>query len=211
MCGIMHVCPSRRGSSRVPARPLPTCSPTVLPSHEWTGCGPQGTDGIMKLTSHPAVTAGLRPASPSSLPTFDFHPLTRVVYGPGTLARLGDLVRELGGTRLFLAPAPGIAPAGHPRRAAETLRTAGVETFVFDGVEENPTTRHVQTGLDFARRHATDFIVAVGGGSSMDCAKGVNFLLTNGGKMGDYKGFGKASKPMLPSIGVPTTARPPHP
>ena len=57
-----------------------------------------------------------------------------------------------------------------------------------------------------ARAHGIDLIVAVGGGSSMDCAKGINFLLTNGGRMADYKGFGKATRPMLPSIGVPTTA-----
>jgi len=58
----------------------------------------------------------------------------------------------------------------------------------------------------FARPHNIDLIVSVGGGSSMDCAKGINFLLTNGGKISDYKGFGKATKPMLPSIGIPTTA-----
>jgi alcohol dehydrogenase len=81
-----------------------------------------------------------------------------------------------------------------------------LQTFVFDAVEENPTTRHVTAGVAFARQHAIDFIVAVGGGSSMDCAKGVNFLLTNGGEMRDYKGFGRATRPMLPSIGVPTTA-----
>jgi alcohol dehydrogenase len=46
----------------------------------------------------------------------------------------------------------------------------------------------------------------LGGGSSLDCAKGINFVLTNGGTMGDYRGFGKASRPMLPSIGIPTTA-----
>src|SRR5207248_2117751 len=75
-----------------------------------------------------------------------------------------------------------------------------------DDVEENPTSRHVEAGEAFARKHRVDFLVAVGGGSSMDCAKGVNFLLTNGGTMADYQGFGKATKPMLPSIGVPTTA-----
>jgi alcohol dehydrogenase len=51
-----------------------------------------------------------------------------------------------------------------------------------------------------------DLIVSVGGGSAMDCAKGINFLLTNGGHMADYKGFGKAHRPMLPSIGIPTTS-----
>lgn len=158
----------------------------------------------MKLTSHPASAA--RATQSAVLPGFDFYPLTRVVYGPGTLSRLGELVREFGGTRVLLVTDPGLRAAGHPLRALELIKSARVECFLFDGVEENPTTKHVHAGLKFARRHAVDFIVAVGGGSSMDCAKGVNFLLTNGGSMSDYKGFGRATKPMLPSIGVPTTA-----
>src|SRR5439155_24177863 len=78
--------------------------------------------------------------------------------------------------------------------------------WLFDGVEVNPTTRHVEAGLKVAQAHRIDFLVAVGGGSSMDCAKGINFLYTNGGTMADYKGLGKATKPMLPSICVPATA-----
>jgi alcohol dehydrogenase len=101
---------------------------------------------------------------------------------------------------------PGLEEAGHPQRALASLREAGLLAFVFDAVEVNPTERHVQAGLKVARTHNIDFLVAVGGGSSMDCAKGINFLLTNGGRMTDYKGFGKAVKPMLPSLGVPTTA-----
>ena len=81
-----------------------------------------------------------------------------------------------------------------------------MEAFVFDGVEENPTTRHVNAGVEVARQERIDLLVAVGGGSSMDCAKGINFILTNGGEMADYKGFGKATKPMLPSLAVPATA-----
>jgi alcohol dehydrogenase len=73
-------------------------------------------------------------------------------------------------------------------------------------VEENPSTVHVEAALKAARKLKPDFLVALGGGSSMDCAKGLNFLLTNGGRMRDYWGVGKASKPMLPMIAVPTTA-----
>jgi alcohol dehydrogenase len=83
---------------------------------------------------------------------------------------------------------------------------AGLQVFTFDGVKENPTEREVDAGVVFARTHAVDCIAAVGGGSSMDCAKGINFILTNGGRMEDYKGLGKATKPMLPSVGVPTTS-----
>ena len=140
------------------------------------------------------------------LPSFDFPPLTRIVFGPGSLSKLGELVRELCGTRVLLVTDPGLEAAGHPRRALACLRSADLEVFVFDGVEENPTTQHVENGLAFAQTHRVDFLVAIGGGSSMDCAKGINFLLTNGGSMADYMGFGKATEPMLPSIGVPTTS-----
>jgi alcohol dehydrogenase len=142
----------------------------------------------------------------SALPVFDFFPLTRTVFGPGSLNRLGELAVELGGRRALLVTDPGLEAAGHPQRALTSLRNSGIETVVFDGVEENPTGQVVKEGLQVASDFGIDLIVAVGGGSSMDCAKGVNFLLTNGGEMIDYKGFGKAKKPMLPSIGVPTTA-----
>src|SRR5438067_7861777 len=64
----------------------------------------------------------------------------------------------------------------------------------------------VEAGRAHAAACGVDAIVALGGGSSLDCAKGINFVLTNGGTMRDYWGFGKASRPMLPSIGIPTTA-----
>jgi alcohol dehydrogenase len=161
----------------------------------------------MKSIGSPEPAQSLRTGDPlSSLPAFDFQPLTRVVFGAGALARLGELVRELGGTRVLLVTDRGLEAAGHPQRAVQSVRDAGLEVFVFDDVEENPTTRHVELGLACARSNRVDFLVAVGGGSSMDCAKGVNFLLTNGGSMTDYQGFGKAARPMLPSIGVPTTS-----
>ncbi|HEV3146542.1 MAG TPA: iron-containing alcohol dehydrogenase [Gemmataceae bacterium] len=139
------------------------------------------------------------------VPPFDYQPLGRVVYGAGELARLGELVKEYGGTRVLLVTDPGLEAAGHPQKAMRVMRAAGLEVFVFDAVEENPETGHIIQGREFAKQHGIDFLVAVGGGSSMDVAKGINFLLTNGGQMSDYRGYGKATKPMLPSIGVPTT------
>lgn len=86
------------------------------------------------------------------------------------------------------------------------LRADGVKVFVFDSVSPNPTTDDVDRCVEFARPHDVDFIVGLGGGSSMDCGKGANFLLTNGGRMQDYRGVGKAHSPMLPMVAVPTTA-----
>jgi alcohol dehydrogenase len=160
------------------------------------------------MNTGPSLSASSRHVADSlwPLPPFDYQPLTRVVFGPGSQARLGELVRESGGTRVLLVTDPGLEAAGHPQRALTFLRAAGLETWVFDGVEENPTNHHIEAGLEKAKEHGIDYLVAVGGGSSMDCAKGINFLYTNGGTMADYKGFGKASKPMLPSLSVPTTA-----
>jgi alcohol dehydrogenase len=76
----------------------------------------------------------------------------------------------------------------------------------FDGVIENPTTRTVDQCVAAARDAKIDFFVGLGGGSSIDTARGANFLLTGGGRMEDYWGVDKATKPMLPLIAVPTTA-----
>ena len=100
----------------------------------------------------------------------------------------------------------GVIQAGHTQRGIDCLKEARVEAFLFDGVQENPSTKNVAAGVAFAKEHQPQLIVGLGGGSAMDCAKGINFLLTGGGEMKDYWGVGKATKEMLPMIAVPTTA-----
>jgi alcohol dehydrogenase len=77
---------------------------------------------------------------------------------------------------------------------------------IYDHARENPTEADAAACRDFAQGQRFDCIVALGGGSSMDTAKACNFLLSNGGRMRDYHGYGKAAKPMLPLIAIPTTA-----
>lgn len=136
----------------------------------------------------------------------DFQPLTRVVWGQGQLDSLAEHVKRLGIARPLLVSDPGIVRAGHVDRALTLLAAGGIEATLFDGVEENPTTAHVAAGLEVARQASIDGIIGLGGGSSMDCAKGINFLLSCGGKMEDYWGEGKAGRPMLPLFAIPTTA-----
>ncbi len=131
---------------------------------------------------------------------------TRVAFGAGRLGELGAIARGEGATRVLLVTDPGIVAAGHVARAVRSLEGAGATVVVFDGAAENPTTEHVEAGVAAARANAIDFLVGLGGGSAMDCAKGINFLLSNGGRMEDYWGIGKATKAMLPMIAVPTTA-----
>ena len=142
----------------------------------------------------------------ADVPAFELSLRTRIVAGSGTLERLEELVRELGSARALLVTDPGLTAAGHPDRAAAALERAGVEVTRFAESRRDPTTADVDACLAVARTCDPDLLVAVGGGSSIDTAKGANFLLTNGGRMEDYWGVGKASRPMLPLIAVPTTA-----
>jgi alcohol dehydrogenase len=143
----------------------------------------------------------------SSAPfTFDWQPRTRLVFGPDSLERSGSIARDIGGRRALLVTDPGIVAAGHAARAVGFLEAAGLHVEVYDGVRENPTTVDVARCLERARAAQIDLFVGLGGGSAMDTAKGCNFLLTNGGEMKDYWGVGKAMRPMLPLIAIPTTA-----
>ena len=140
------------------------------------------------------------------LPTVLSHSRTRVLFGPGKFAGLGALAKREGAGRVLLITDPGIVRAGHVEWATRSLKNAGLAVAVFSGVAENPTTQHVDAGVHVAQRHRADFLVGLGGGSAMDCAKGINFIVTNGGLMSDYWGVDKATRPMLRMIAVPTTA-----
>ncbi len=137
---------------------------------------------------------------------FEVRPGPRIVVGPGTLGRLGALARELGAVRALVVSDPGIVEAGHTDAAVESLAEAGVTASVFSEFGENPTTDHIAAGAAAAREFRPDLLVGLGGGSSMDCAKGINFLFSCGGRMQDYRGRDSTPAPMLPSIAVPTTA-----
>jgi alcohol dehydrogenase len=137
---------------------------------------------------------------------FDHQPRTRVIFGPGSIDRLGELACSLPATRVLVVTDNGLAAAGHLEHARRSLAAAGLTVAVFDEVIQNPTTRCVERCRDVARAEKIDALIGLGGGSSLDTAKGCNFLLTNGGRMQDYWGTGKATQPMLPLIAVPTTA-----
>jgi alcohol dehydrogenase len=140
------------------------------------------------------------------LAPFDYDSKTRVIFGQGAVNRLGELAREIGARRVLLVTDKGLKQAGHERPAIQSLDAAGLAVSVFDDVTPNPTTDDVDRALEVARREQIDLLVGLGGGSSLDCAKGVNFLFTNGGRMEDYRGLGRAKLPFLPMIAVPTTA-----
>ncbi len=136
---------------------------------------------------------------------FDSPARTRLIFGASAIDRIGIAAGPLGRHALLVTDR-GIVKAGHVERAVASLKAAGIAVTIFDQVHENPTTDDVDACLAVARDARIDVFVGLGGGSSMDTAKGCNFLLTNGGRMQDYWGVGKAAKPMLPLVAVPTTA-----
>ncbi|HEY7817670.1 MAG TPA: iron-containing alcohol dehydrogenase [Vicinamibacteria bacterium] len=138
--------------------------------------------------------------------SFDYQPRPRLVFGRGEVERLGELALAEGFRRTLFVADRGLMATPHAERAIGFLRGAGIEVGVFTDFSENPDTEMMERGRAFAAPIGVDSLVGFGGGSSMDTAKGVSFLLTNGGTMADYRGFGKARTPLLPMLGVPTTA-----
>jgi len=137
---------------------------------------------------------------------FDFKLPTRLVFGPGAVSHVGSIARDLGMTRPLLVADPGIRNAGHVEHAIKLLTEVGLDVEVFDQFAVNPDSAMVDRGVAFASTLNRDSVIGLGGGSSLDCAKGINLILTNGGQIADYRGYGHAQKPLLPMVAIPTTA-----
>ncbi|RMF44693.1 MAG: iron-containing alcohol dehydrogenase [Planctomycetota bacterium] len=138
--------------------------------------------------------------------SIDFQHRTRLVFELHGISRLGELARQLGCGRALVVSDAGVVAAGHFQRGVDALRAHDVTVEAFLDVHENPSSDDVDAGVAVARRYRPDLLIGLGGGSSMDCAKGINFVYSCGGKMEDYWGVGKATGEMLPMIAVPTTA-----
>ncbi|MBT4694737.1 MAG: iron-containing alcohol dehydrogenase [Planctomycetaceae bacterium] len=136
----------------------------------------------------------------------DLNCSTLILHEPGILDQIGAYASSWSCCRALIVSDPGIVATGHPQRAIQYLQQAGIQTQLFTDVHENPSTDDVQRGVEIANEFQPDLLIGLGGGSSMDCAKGINFLYCGGGQMQDYWGIGKATEPMLPMIAIPTTA-----
>ncbi len=131
---------------------------------------------------------------------------TRIHFGVDTVNDLAAMVRDLGGSRVFLVIDPGVAAAGLQERVTASLEVEQVPFTVYDQVAPEPGLKLADQGAGLALEAGCDCVVGVGGGSAMDVAKAVSILLTNGGKAEDYIGLGKIGKSGVPKIMIPTTA-----
>ncbi|MFW6331451.1 MAG: alcohol dehydrogenase-like regulatory protein ErcA [Gemmatimonadota bacterium] len=127
------------------------------------------------------------------------------LFGVGALERVGQYATNLGVQRPLVVTDHGVTAAGWTAAVRESLGEAGLEHGVYDRVTANPRAEEVMAGVRVYRDAGCDSVVAVGGGSPMDCAKGIGIVVANGGHILDYEGVDRVAEPMPPMICVPTT------
>jgi len=128
---------------------------------------------------------------------------TRLVHGPGAVARIGEALRSLGVSRPLLVTDPGVAAAGLVDRVLEHLS----EPVVFDQVRPNPDIALVDGGAEVYREGGCDSLVALGGGSSIDTAKSIGVVIEHGGSILSYEwGQDPIERRIPPLVAIPTTA-----
>lgn len=141
----------------------------------------------------------------NSIPSFSYHNPTAIEFGWGSLARLPELVKSVGGKRALVVGDPGVVKAGIVDRVVSALGGA-VPVTIFTDIESDPDASSVDAGVQLAKAKECDVIIGVGGGSAMDVAKVIGVMLTNPGNVRDYNGMGKIGKPAAPVIAIPTTS-----
>ena len=138
---------------------------------------------------------------------FTFHLPTKIIFGQAAAKALPDELAALAAKKVLLVSDAGLAALGMVEQMRQAAQAAGIEVTVFTAVSTNPTTDEVAAGLQLARTHQVDALVALGGGSPIDVAKGIAMLLANGGSYADYQWRGEPiTQRSWPLLAVPTTA-----
>jgi alcohol dehydrogenase class IV len=138
---------------------------------------------------------------------FEFQVRPRILYGPRSVREVGFEAQKLHGASAVIVTDPGVRQAGLVQRVVDGLDGSGVAMAgIFDAVPPNSEVQVVERGAAFARAAGCDLLIALGGGSVLDTAKGMNLLLTEGGALLDYEGAGLLTRPLRPLIAIPTTA-----
>ncbi len=128
------------------------------------------------------------------------------IFGDGARKVCGAYAERIGMRRVLLVTDPGIIEAGWVEPLLDDLAGRGIDVVVFSDVSPNPRSAQVAHGAEVCRENGCSAIVAIGGGSPMDCAKGIGIVVSNGGAVLDYAGVDRVEIPMPPLICIPTTA-----
>jgi alcohol dehydrogenase len=129
-----------------------------------------------------------------------------IVYGPGALHLAGHHAHNFGASKALIVSDPGVQQAGWTGKVEASLKAEGIPYAVFNGVTSNPKDHEVMAGAEFYRSRGCDLILAVGGGSPMDCAKGIGVVVGNDRNILTFEGVDEVPGPGPPLIFIPTTA-----
>ncbi len=136
----------------------------------------------------------------------NFYSPKKVVLGQNTIQQVGKEAKALGGSRALIVTDPGIVAAGLTKIVQDALRAEKIDSGVFDQVIPEPPARIVGDAVKVIREGRYDIVVGLGGGSSLDIAKGASIMTVNSGNIVDYAGIDLVPKAGLPKILIPTTA-----
>ena len=136
---------------------------------------------------------------------FNYFLPVNIAFGSGKVLETGELTKPYGKKALIVTGRSSAKKSGLYDKVANSLSKAGIDHILFDKVAQNPLTTTAMEGADFAKANGCDVVVAIGGGSIMDCAKAIAFLSINDGDINDYIYNRLQSDKALPLILIPTT------
>lgn len=128
------------------------------------------------------------------------------IFGVGAAGLVGQYAANLSIKKALVVSGPVLEKIGTPGMVIDKLAMAGVASVLYTDVTPNPRDAEVMVGAELFQSHGCDAIVAVGGGSPMDCAKGIGIVCTNGQHVLDFEGVDKVRHPGPPLICIPTTS-----
>ncbi|MDO4767302.1 MAG: iron-containing alcohol dehydrogenase [Pseudomonadota bacterium] len=128
------------------------------------------------------------------------------LIGIGAAKQIPEKVKALGGSKPLVVTDKGITACGLTKQITDLLDAEGMKYEVYDETVPNPTDKNVHDGVDVYKKKKCDSLISLGGGSSHDCGKGIGLVVANGGKIHDFEGLDKSTKPMPPYLAVNTTA-----
>lgn len=130
---------------------------------------------------------------------FEYHTPTRVVFGKDTESRAGELIRECGGTKVLVHYGSGsVVRSGLLDRICRSLEQAQIPYVCLGGVVPNPRLSKVREGIELCKKEQVDFILALGGGSVIDSAKGIGYGVSNEGDVWDFYSRKRTATACLP-------------
>jgi len=137
---------------------------------------------------------------------FEFRIPQRILYGIGCYKKIAELIKEMNAENILLVTGKKVIETNYVKEIINSIKSMNIKIETFNEIPKEPEMDFVYNGLKIYEENNCELVLAIGGGSIIDTAKGIALLATNGGSLRDYEGLEKIPKPQAPLIAVPTTA-----